>query len=247
MTLLHLAFMIVAAHFTPRADTLRILLIVDDTTARSSLVHGSLLGAEEAMHTGALFGTAAVLRVAEARDSLAVERALRGGAAPSLVIVAGPRETCEAVFALAMRRATGAFDAGCTGTGAQADSDAYSLVSLPTASTDDSTHLELWHSTLDRFGGEQLNQRYRRRFGTAMDSPAWAGWVASKIALDLALRAHSTAPKALLAQLRSGRQQFDGQKGRPLYFDPGTRRLVQPLYRVVGDGANGRVVAEVNP
>ena len=246
MTLLHLAFMVMAAQVTPRSDTLHILLIVDDTIARSSLVHGSMLGAEEAMHTGALFGTAALLRVEEARDSVAVARALRSSGAPSLVIVAGPREMCDVVVALTMHQALAVFDAGCAG--AVADSDAYSLVSLPTASpADDSTHLELWHATLDRFGGEQLNQRYRRRFGSAMDSPAWAGWVAAKIALDLALHAHSTAPAALLAQLRSGRQQFDGQKGRPLYFDPGTRRLVQPLYRVAGNGAEERVVAEVNP
>lgn len=246
MTLLHFALMIAAAQAAPRADTLHIVLLVDDTSARSSLVHGSMLGAEEAMHTAALFGTGAVLRVGQAKDSLDVARALGAGPAPSLVIVAGTPETCGAVFALAARRAVTVIDAGCAG--ARPDSNVYSLVSVPSASPgDDSTHLELWHSTLERFGGEQLNARYRRRFGAGMDSPAWAGWVAGKIALDLALRAHSTAAARLLAQLRSPHQQFDGQKGRPLYFDPGTRRLVQPLYRVAGVGADQHVVAEVSP
>ncbi|NUQ19875.1 MAG: hypothetical protein HOQ09_02830, partial [Gemmatimonadaceae bacterium] len=149
VTLLQLALMIVAAQPAPRSDTLRILLVVDDTSGRSSLVHGSTLGAEEVMHSGALFGTPAVLRVAETRDSLAVARALDPGARSSIVIVAGTAAICDAVVASTVRRAIAVFDAGCAGAGIDADSNVYSLVRLPTASPgDDSTRLELWHPTL---------------------------------------------------------------------------------------------------
>jgi hypothetical protein len=115
------------------------------------------------------------------------------------------------------------------------------------AATGDTTRVELWHRTLDKFGGEQLNERFRRRFSAAMDSPAWVGWLSMKIALDLALHAHSASGSALLRQLADPRSQFDGQKGRPLRFTADTHRLVQPVYRVAGRGDSERVVAEVAP
>jgi hypothetical protein len=92
-----------------------------------------------------------------------------------------------------------------------------------------------------------LNLRFRRRFNEPMDSDAWAGWFAMKMALDLALHAHGAAPSALLAQLADPRAAFDGQKGRPLRFAADTHRLVQPLYRVTGSADSSRVVAEVAP
>ena len=88
-----------------------------------------------------------------------------------------------------------------------------------------------WHSSLTRFGAEQLNSRFEARFGAPMDSLAWASWLAVKIAAEMALR---STP---LERLR-----FDGHKGEPLWFreDHG---LQQPLYVVAG----GKVVAEVAP
>jgi hypothetical protein len=116
-----------------------------------------------------------------------------------------------------------------------------------TAAAADSTHLALWHPSLERFGAEQLNDRFHRRFGAAMDSDAWMGWLAMKMALDLALHAHSASGPTLLQQLADPHTAFDGQKGRPLRFDPATHRLVQPLYRIAGSGDSARVVAEIAP
>lgn len=109
--------------------------------------------------------------------------------------------------------------------------------------------VELWHQSLERFGGEQLNQRYRRRFGEPMDSDSWAGWIAVKIAAESALRAHATTPAALAVALTDARAQFDGHKGQPLTFHPISRELLQPLY-VVAAGADtdsAKVVAEFIP
>jgi hypothetical protein len=106
--------------------------------------------------------------------------------------------------------------------------------------------VELWHQSLERFGGEQLNERYRRRFGEPMDSDAWAGWIAIKIAAESALRARATTPAALANALTDSKTQFDGHKGQPLTFHPVSRELLQPLY-VVAAGADtdaGKVVAE---
>lgn len=33
-----------------------------------------------------------------------------------------------------------------------------------------------WHPDLYRYGAEQLNERFRRRFGRPMDEDAWHGW-----------------------------------------------------------------------
>ena len=251
MPLIPLAYLVAALLAPPAADTLRLTLVVDDTTRQRSLVHGAVLGVEEAAHTGALFGVVVQLRVATAANSSGAARAYHqsaGSPPTSIAIVAGPADVCAGLGAAAAHDSTIVFDAGCAPSWSPRPANVFSLVSLPTASTgDDSTHLELWHWTLDRFGAEQLNQRYARRFGERMDSPAWAGWAAVKIALDLALHAHAAGAARLRRQLDVPRQQFDGQKGRPLYFAPGTRRLVQPLYRVAGSGDAARVVAEVAP
>ena len=45
-----------------------------------------------------------------------------------------------------------------------------------------------WHSGLMKFGAEELNVRFRRRFGQPMDERSWHGWMAVKCAVELALR-----------------------------------------------------------
>jgi len=89
-----------------------------------------------------------------------------------------------------------------------------------------------WHSSLTRFGAEQLNSRFEMRFGAPMDSLAWVSWMAVMIAAEMALRATP------LERLR-----FDGHKGERLWFRPEDHGLRQPLYVVAG----GKVVGEVAP
>jgi hypothetical protein len=82
-----------------------------------------------------------------------------------------------------------------------------------------------WHPGLTRFGAEQLNTRYERRFGEGMTAAEWMGWMAVKAAVDAQLR-----------QVPLARGRFDGHKGVALYFGP-DRRLVQPLCIVNAAGA----------
>jgi len=229
----------------PAGDTLRVVLVVDDTVARRSLLDGARLGAEEASHTGALFGTVVTLRV----ESRASFDSTPGAAAPSMYVVAGDTNICSAVVLQSARLTIPVLDAGCPSIGGPPATTAYSLVPAAMTATiaDDSSRVELWHWTLERFGGEQLNERFHRRFGARMDSPAWTGWLALEIALDVALHAKATSGRALLRQLADPRAQYDGQKGRPLRFAADTHRLVQPLYRVAGHGDAEHVVAEVAP
>ena len=88
----------------------------------------------------------------------------------------------------------------------------------------------LWSPALERYGASQINDRYRSKYGAAMDGGAWAGWVAVKIAAEAALRAHSAAAAAVLAYLESPSTSFDGHKGWPLSFRSNDHQLRQPLY-----------------
>jgi hypothetical protein len=88
-----------------------------------------------------------------------------------------------------------------------------------------------WHPNLVRYGAEQLNQRFLRRFGQPMDEAAWRGWMAVKAVTETALRSPGGDLAAPLANLR-----FDGHKGEPLEFDPEDHHLRQPVYVVDGKG-----------
>jgi ABC-type branched-subunit amino acid transport system substrate-binding protein len=101
-----------------------------------------------------------------------------------------------------------------------------------------------WHPSLQRFGAEQLNQRYLERFGSPMEPLAWTSWAAVKAAAEAALRGAGVseqAPADLSRRLAT--LGFDGHKGARLRFRPDDHHLQQPLYVVAG----GRVLAEIHP
>ena len=85
-----------------------------------------------------------------------------------------------------------------------------------------------WHPRLLRDGAGQLNARFTRHAGVPMDSAAWRGWMAVRVAFDAALRMLA-GEDDLLAQT------FDGHKGQPLRFSE-DGHLQQPTYRTGPDG-----------
>jgi hypothetical protein len=68
-----------------------------------------------------------------------------------------------------------------------------------------------------------------------MDEAAWHGWMAVKIAAELALRQAGGGLEGAI---------FDGHKGMPLRFDGRDHHLVQPVYLI---DAKGRLAGEVRP
>jgi hypothetical protein len=100
---------------------------------------------------------------------------------------------------------------------------------------------------LERFGAAQLNDRYRKRFGSEMDERAWAGWMSIKILLDAALKTGTSEPCALERFFLGAEGRFDGHKGVPLFFDPATRELVQPRYSPRPSGEPEVVEIHDNP
>jgi hypothetical protein len=93
-----------------------------------------------------------------------------------------------------------------------------------------------WDASLAKFGASDLNARFERRYGSKLTEAAYLGWVSIKalVEAELARQPEEEFCKAV------ARVRFDGHKGRPLFFDPATRTLSQPLY-VMKDG---RVVGE---
>jgi ABC-type branched-subunit amino acid transport system substrate-binding protein len=96
-----------------------------------------------------------------------------------------------------------------------------------------------WHPALERFGGDQLNRRFRLRFGRGMDGAAWAGWAAAKIAAEAAMRADTFDAAGIAAYLSRPSGEFDAQKGWPLGFRPWDHQLRQPVYLAATGGADG--------
>ena len=102
----------------------------------------------------------------------------------------------------------------------------------------------LWHSRLTRFGGEQLNQRFERRYNAPLSSAAWLGWMAVKIAWESSLGAAGD-DLPLADRLTDERARFDGHKGAPLTFRKWDHQLRQPIYLVRADWNGLTPLAEV--
>ena len=95
-----------------------------------------------------------------------------------------------------------------------------------------------WHQDFRKFAGRELNKRFRRTHGTAMNDGAWAGWAAVKMIAEAIARTRSTSPSDILVYLKE-EMQFDGQKGVPHTFRD-TGQLRQPLLIV----ENGELAGE---
>ncbi|HET7464883.1 MAG TPA: ABC transporter substrate-binding protein [Longimicrobium sp.] len=228
-----------AAHAQqPGADTLRIGLLLPDSAARTAVMvsaaHGVRMGVDEAARSASLFGRTVVL--VEGADA---ERLVREGRVQALL---GGFETggCQALADAAQRLGVLFFDLGCGADelrGAGCRANAFHVAPSAAMEADAARmaggvdgRVVAWDARLERFGADQLNQRFRARYGEGMDSQGWVGWFAVKVLWESTLRARSAKPAALIAYLRSDAGQFDGHKGRPLSFRTWDGQLRQPLY-----------------
>ncbi|HSU13700.1 ABC transporter substrate-binding protein [Longimicrobium sp.] len=229
-----------AAAQQPVGDTLRIGLVLPDSASRTkemaSAARGVRMGVEEAAHSAALFGRTVTL--AEGADA---DRLVADGRVQALLGGFGDAE-CRALQGVARARGVVWIDLGCDADALRgrecaaagfhvAPSAAMMADAAAQAAVADG-RVEAWDARLERFGADQLNQRFRARFGEGMDSQGWVGWFAVKMLWESTLRARSSAPDALMRYLSSDAAQFDGHKGRPLSFRAWDHQLRQPLYVV---------------
>ncbi|HEX8363415.1 MAG TPA: PQQ-dependent catabolism-associated beta-propeller protein [Longimicrobium sp.] len=218
-------------------DALRVAYVAQAGERGKTALGGAELGAEEAERAAALVGkhfqmlTATAGGPGEARR--AAERLLKRGA--FAVVGGGDAATCRALADAARARGALFVNVGCREDALRGTlgARAFHVEGSETMYRGAGSPAVLWHAGLSRYGAAQLNERYRRRFGGAMEGEGWASWMAIKLLWEAAHRAGTADPGRLAAYL-AGDARFDGHKGEPLSFGARDRQLQQPLYPAAG-------------
>lgn len=234
---------------TRQASPIVIGYLAGPVPARTAVDAGVTLGEEEAAHTLGLLGRGMRLDRREARTTSEAVEAVRelAGRGATAVVTALPDAVQEYAAAAAARAGVLLLDARPRSAGAAACAQSHFALGLTdriaqaaAAAADlqeaDAMATVVWHPSLGRYGAEQLNERFRRRFERGMGGGEWTGWMAMKILTEAALRMDGSGASALRAYLLSERAAFDGHKGRPLTFRASDRQLIQPLYAVTPSG-----------
>jgi hypothetical protein len=204
-----------SASGTGAATVLRIGLLDGDDADR---LDGALLGLEEARHAAVLFG-------GDVQLTKISEKATSGHTA---IIGDHDAERCAR-----LGRTSLVMNVSCASNALRGERCAPTLFHVAPSERmldDAGSGAMAWDASLERFGADTLNQRFRSRFGRAMTAPAWTSWLAVKILWEASLRARSTDSTAIARYLTRETTQFDGHKGRPLSFRAWDRQLRQPLY-----------------
>ena len=226
--------------------TLRIghVLPADAGERDRSAALGVRFGLEEAQHAARLFGVAVELAAGDDPERLVSQ------ARPQVLIGGSSEESCARLGELGAAEGILFFNIACESDvmrGAECRRNTFHIsasaamrrdaIALANADIEKAEVL-LWHHSLERYGAGQLNPRFRDRFGAEMDSEAWAGWMAVKIAAETCFRAKSCSAQELRDGLERATTRFDGHKGRPLSFRPWDHQLRQPLYVRAGASAD---------
>ncbi|HTE44073.1 MAG TPA: hypothetical protein VK636_02425 [Gemmatimonadaceae bacterium] len=213
--------------------TLRVGVLSTGLAARDRH-NGALLGVEEAQHAAELFG---------GRAELVAVDTVRGRI-PPLTAVLGDDSLATS---LALAKVAGAdrlfMNVACSSDDLRGGQcSAFTFHVAPSdgmtrdarAQTPGAGDVVAWDGSLVRFGADTLNDRFRKRFGTSMNSASWASWFAVKALWESSLRMKTTDARQLAEYLTRDTTQFDGHKGRPLSFRAWDHQLRQFVYARVG-------------
>lgn len=215
-------------------------------------LQGVQLGAAEAEHTAGLLRESFAVHVQPADRTgaaAAAARRLLDAFGVHVIIGGGDGPAASALMSLADSTGVLFINVGAADDSLRARCSERTLHVLPSHAmrrralelVNEGDSAAAWHDSLERYGAGQVNDRFRARFGGSVNERAWAGWVAAKVAWEIAQRAPRTTGAELAAFASSTDASFDGHKGLPLSFHPRTRQLRQPLYVLAGDS----VIAEV--
>lgn len=246
---------------TTADGALRVGYVAPAGAPAEAALRGAALGAQEAVRAGELVGRRFALLTARAASTqAAVDAAQEMVEQGAAAIVGGFDEpTCRALSQLAERRRVLFLNVGCRSDALRQGANPHTFhveaseAMYRSAAAEEGGSAVIWHPDLARYGAAQLNDRFKRRFGTPPGAEEWASWMAIKLLWDATLRAESTDPRRLAALLE-GNHGFDGHKGQPLTFGSRDHQLRQPLYlassgRPAGgaEEAPGTVAAEGTP
>ncbi len=233
---------------TPIALRIGVVTATGESRSGGDLTLGIRLGIDEASHSAALFN-GSVVSVPVTASTLPSARvaAVVGGDAQRCLALARAAESAGVIFMNASCSNDALRGKDCRPTTFHVvPSDAMYRDALVRARAPQGAIATAWDASLERFGADTLNGRFRARFGRGMSADAWAGWMAIKVLWESALRAHATEVSALLDYLAREVTQFDGHKGVPLSFRTWDHQLRQPMYIVgVDKDRQRRVIAEV--
>jgi len=87
-----------------------------------------------------------------------------------------------------------------------------------------------WHHKIDAPGVREFNAAFDQKFGKPPENQAWGDYVAVKVITAAMEKAKTTDSRVLVKTLENF--QFDGMKGRPLYFRDWDHQLMMPMYVV---------------
>ena len=255
---------------TPSPITLRIGVVTPRaavSAAEYSALRGVRLGAIEAKQTARLFGSSVDVYEASgdgrnrgavaAADFLATRRGIQiliGTSAADADTLSKFAESRRLIF-LNVASRSAALRAACRRYSFHIEaSDAMYANARRSVSRDRARStvaspppdaVTLWDARLERFGASQLNDRFRDLTKSDLDGPAWAAWLAVKIAAESALRTGASQPQKIRDYLESPATQFDGHKGWPLSFRAADHQLRQPLYIVAAVGGTAGLAARI--
>jgi len=233
--------------------------LIEDVTA------GIELGFEEAVRSSALFQKTVFLVRAFFTSPQGAASAARDLAADdhaTILVGGGSDDECRAIAAECIKRGAIFMNTvsrsddlrrtNCTNLVVHVEaSDAMyasagkNTIGQATTSTSSGCDIVLWHSSLERYGAAQLNDRFEAKFHKPMTGSSWAGWMAVKAASEAFFRAGTSDGTTLAAYLGRGMTQFDGHKGAPLSFRSWDHQLRQPLYCVEKTVAGATLVRDV--
>ena len=217
---------------TTAGPTLRIILLDDGSALAADVRRGAEMAIDEARRSAAMFG-----------GTISVGQTIEPSKTAIVVVVDGRADPAQRSHAI-----NATLDADALYMNVVDHSEEMQGVCrrhVFHVTTEDEPYV--WHESLTRFGAEQLNNRYRERFGRGMTSESWTGWFAVKSAWEGTLRSKAASARELLEYLERPTTRFDGHKGVPLYFD-GAHNLVQPAYLSPSLGAPPtEVFADLRP
>ncbi|MEE4279210.1 MAG: ABC transporter substrate-binding protein [Halieaceae bacterium] len=86
-----------------------------------------------------------------------------------------------------------------------------------------------WHSVVEQWGAQQLQNRFREQSGRPMDDRDYAAWVAMRAIAEAVTRTGVASAEALYAYLLGDEFEIAAFKGRSLSFRPWNGQLRQPI------------------
>ncbi|MDH7499478.1 MAG: ABC transporter substrate-binding protein, partial [candidate division NC10 bacterium] len=88
----------------------------------------------------------------------------------------------------------------------------------------------IWYHKISAKGTREFATAFEKKYGKPPENQAWGDYVCVKVIADAVEKVRTTDSKALVKALENF--QFDGMKGRPLYFRDWDHQLMQPIYVV---------------